>query len=335
MSKPLTLLIVNGHPDDETVTAGGVMARYASAGTRVVCVIATRGELGQIVDPALDTPENRARIGELREQEMRRALQHLGPIEARFLDFRDSGMMGSAANEDPRSFWKAPLSEATRRLVRVIRETRPQVVIGPNAYGGDGHPDHIRAHEIAVEAYLTAGDPAAYPAQLEEEGLEPWSPLKLYEPVNQFGRREKLRRALRGGGIGSLPSIALRVARLWSPGRERQRRQMAAAQAQPTTRVDVTPFVEARLAAMTEYRTQIAPGADVFALSPDERRRVTPTEDFTLRLHRLDVELPEDDLFAGVTDHPNSEEPNPDLRRLRSSRPPEQIALAEGDAEAP
>ncbi|MGZ3586906.1 MAG: PIG-L deacetylase family protein [Candidatus Limnocylindrales bacterium] len=300
MARPLTLLTVHGHPDDETVTVGGVMARYAAEGLRVACVTATRGEVGEIVAPDLDTPANRERLGEVREAEERQALACLGPIELRFLGYRDSGMMGTSENLDPRAFWQADPDEAAGRLVRIVRELQADVIVAPNEFGGDGHPDHRKASQIARLAYERAGDPTAYPEQLAGGGLEPWAPAKLYEPVNQFGRRQKLARALRSGDLLEAGSMALRWARHWRPGRERHRTRMAAAQRPATTLVDVGPYLEAKYLAMAAHRTQIAPDADLFALSPAERRRVTPTEDFTLRDARLPVQLPENDLFAGL-----------------------------------
>ena len=299
-SRVLTLMTVNGHPDDETVTAGGVMARYAAEGLRVVCVVATRGELGEIVDPALDTPDNQARLGSIREQELQRALAELHPaIEHVFLGYRDSGMMGEPSNGDPASFWSADVDEATGRLVRVVREVQPDVMVGPNRFGNDGHPDHIRAAQIAALAYARAADPTSYPEQLAA-GLSAWTPQKLYESVDQLGRLAKMRRALGSGGIKSLASMGVRVLRHWSPRRERKRRRMAAEQGAVTTRVDVTRFTANKYRALQAHRSQIRPDSDRFALTAEERSRVSPTEDFTLSASRVTTTRPEDDLFAGL-----------------------------------
>lgn len=296
----LTLITMNGHPDDETTACGGVMARYAAEGHRVVCVVATLGEAGEIVDPELDTPGNHARLGEIREQELRRALDRLGGgIELHLLGYRDSGTMGAPENDDPSAFWQADVDEAAAKLVHIVRSVRADVIVAPNPHGGDGHPDHIRASQLARSAYERAGDPAAYPEQLAA-GLEVWEPTKLYEIVHQLGRREKLARALRQSGIRGVLSIVARVARHWTPARERHRRHMAAAQGPVTTRVDVGAHYEAKYAAMREHRTQIPPDAPAFALSPEERRRVSPTDDFTLRESRIETRFPEDDLFAGL-----------------------------------
>jgi mycothiol S-conjugate amidase len=300
VARRLTLLTVNGHPDDETTACGSVMARYAAEGLRVVCVVATLGEVGEIVDPDLDTPANRARLGEIREQELHRALECLGSgIESHLLGYRDSGTMGTAENDDPRSLWQADVDEAAGRLVRIIRSVRADVIVAPNSFGGDGHPDHIRVSQLARLAYERAGDPAAYPEHLAT-GLEIHEPAKLYEIVFPLNRREKLARALGRGGVRGTVSMVIRAARFWTFARERHRRQMAAAQGPITTRVDVGPYHEARYAAMREHRTQIPPDGLMFALSPEERRRVSPMDDFTLVESRVETSIPEDDLFAGL-----------------------------------
>jgi N-acetyl-1-D-myo-inositol-2-amino-2-deoxy-alpha-D-glucopyranoside deacetylase len=295
----LTLLTVHGHPDDESVLTGGTMARYAAEGVRVVCVVATRGEVGHIVARDLATPANYKRLGDIRELELTRALERLGPVEHRILGYRDSGMMGARENFDPRALWQADLDEAAGRLVEIVRSVQADVIVSPNAYGGDGHPDHIRAAQLARLAFERAGLENAYEEQLVN-GLAPWTPAKLYHCVIQFERREKLVRAFAQGGVREVVPILFRVARHWTPSRERQRARMVSAQGRVTTRIDVGPYLEAKYAALAEHRTQIARGGDLFALSPAERRRIAPTEGFSLQLTRVRSPLPEVDLFAGL-----------------------------------
>jgi mycothiol S-conjugate amidase len=291
VTRTLTLLTLNGHPDDESTTCGGIMARYAAEGIRVVCVVATCGEVGQIVAADLDTPHNRARLGELRRQELERALARLGAIDLHLLGYRDSGTSGTPPNDDPRSLWLADLDEAASRLVRIVRAVRADVIVGPNAFGGDGHPDHIRASQLARLAFDRAGEFAAD---------QPWAPAKLYETVRDLGRGRKLVRALAHGGPRGIASIVFRVARHWNPRVARQHRRMIDAQGPVTTRVDVGPYLEARYAAMMEHRTQIGPGSPELALTPEQRRRINPMESFTLVASRVRTVVPEDDLFAGL-----------------------------------
>ena len=145
------------------------MARAVSEGRRVVLITCTRGEMGDIVVPELDTPENHRRLGEIRAAELEQAMAALGVTEWENLGYHDSDMMGRPGNRDPRTFWQANLDEAIGRLVWMVRRYRPDVMTTYNDFGGYGHPDHIRTHLVAVGAFARAGDPAWYPEQLAPE----------------------------------------------------------------------------------------------------------------------------------------------------------------------
>ena len=166
MSDRLTLMTVHAHPDDETITTGGIMAKYAAESVRVVCVTSNKGENGKIFVPELDTPENHARLAEIREIELARALAHLGAIEHRWLGYRDSGMMGWPSNDTPSAFWHADVTAAAVRLGALIERFRPQVVVTYDENGFYGHPDHIQAHRVTVRACEATGipDKLYYPA---------------------------------------------------------------------------------------------------------------------------------------------------------------------------
>ena len=123
----LTLMTVHAHPDDETISAGGVDGQGGRAGHRVVLVTGTRGEQGEIVIQAMDTPENHRRLGELRAVELEAAMGELGVTEWENLGYRDSDMMGRPGNNDPRTFWQADLDEAAGRLTWLIRRYQPDV----------------------------------------------------------------------------------------------------------------------------------------------------------------------------------------------------------------
>jgi LmbE family N-acetylglucosaminyl deacetylase len=154
-----TLLAVFAHPDDEVFGTGGTLKHYADQGMRVVLVCATRGEVGEISDPALATPET---LAEVRENELRCAAEKLGIHELFFLDYRDSGMAGTPDNDDPRCFHRADPDEVTLKLVEIIRRIQPQVVVTFEPFGGYGHPDHIAAHLHTNAAFDAAGDPNRY-----------------------------------------------------------------------------------------------------------------------------------------------------------------------------
>ncbi|MGO9179060.1 MAG: PIG-L family deacetylase [Candidatus Limnocylindrales bacterium] len=291
----LTLMTVTAHPDDETLWAGGVMARYAAEGMRVLCVTCTRGENGSIVLPELDTPENRARLGEIRAVELSRALARLGSIENRWLGYRDSGMMGTPENADPRSFWQADPEEATGRLVRIVREVRPDVIVTFNERGGNGHPDHIRAALITRAAFDRAGDATAYPEQLGGlDAVAPWTPSKLYERRMTASRRQKVARLLAEEGIMASVPILVRIAMQWRPHNERARRIKNDSQGALDTEVDVGRWVAEKQAALAEHHTQMP--ADPAQL----RYLSSAREQFTIRETRVEVHVPETDLFAGL-----------------------------------
>jgi N-acetyl-1-D-myo-inositol-2-amino-2-deoxy-alpha-D-glucopyranoside deacetylase len=169
------LLLVHAHPDDESISTGATMAKYAAEGAHVTLVTCTLGELGEIIPPSLAhlAAEAEDRLGEYRVGELDAACAALGVTDHRFLGgrgrWRDSGMMGTAGNDDPRCFWRADLDEAAGALLEVIRETEPQVLVSYDANGAYGHPDHIQAHRVTRRAF-----------ELATEVGGPGGPAKLY-----------------------------------------------------------------------------------------------------------------------------------------------------------
>jgi N-acetyl-1-D-myo-inositol-2-amino-2-deoxy-alpha-D-glucopyranoside deacetylase len=306
-----TLMTVHAHPDDEIIGTGGVMARAVSEGKRVVLVTCTRGELGEIVVPELDTEENHRRLGEMRAAELEAAMAELGVTEWENLGYRDSGMVGDPGNRDPRCFWQAPIDEAARRLVWMIRRFRPDVVTTYNDFGSYGHPDHVQVHRVTFPAFERAGDPAWYPEQLAPEaggtgpslaegGLEPWAPSKLYEQAWDPEMRGRMMEKLREQGIRSF----------WDPPEDATPEQLAQFEAYQarmaidpatiTTRVDVSAFSQHRFAALACHATQISADNPLFALGPDAWRELGGEEVFVLRESRVPTTTPETDLFAGI-----------------------------------
>ena len=179
MPDRLCLLCVHAHPDDEASKGAPTVAHYHAEGVRTVLVCCTGGEEGDILNPAMDTPEVRADIGRIRMAELKAATDIIGYDETVLLGYRDSGMPDSEANTRPDSFAQAPLDEAVGRLVAVIRRERPQVIV---TYGDNQneypHPDHLRVHEISVLAFDAAGDPDRFP-----DAGPPFAPAKLYYSV--------------------------------------------------------------------------------------------------------------------------------------------------------
>jgi N-acetyl-1-D-myo-inositol-2-amino-2-deoxy-alpha-D-glucopyranoside deacetylase len=158
------LLLLHAHPDDESIGTGATMARYAAEGARVTLVTCTLGELGEIIPPSLAhlAADSGDRLGEYRIGELAAACAALGVTDHRFLGgpgrWRDSGMMGTEGNDDPRCFWRADVDQAARALLEVIRDVRPQVLVTYDANGFYGHPDHIQAHRVACRAFQQAAD---------------------------------------------------------------------------------------------------------------------------------------------------------------------------------
>ena len=137
------------------------MAKYAAEGAHVTLVTCTLGEMGEIIPPALRHLRPDA-LGEYRIGELDAACDALGVRDHRFLGgpgrWRDSGMMGTQANDDPRCFWRADVNEAAGLLADVIRDVRPDVIVSYDANGFYGHPDHIQAHRVALRAHEMTDD---------------------------------------------------------------------------------------------------------------------------------------------------------------------------------
>lgn len=148
-----SILVVFAHPDDEAFGTGGTMAKYASAGVRTTLVCATRGEVGEIADPSLATPDT---LPSVREKELMCSAEKLGVEKVIFLGYRDSGMDGTPENEHPEAFMRADRDEVVERLVEIIREVKPHIVITFEPNGGYGHPDHIAIHQHTVTAFHKA-----------------------------------------------------------------------------------------------------------------------------------------------------------------------------------
>lgn len=179
MNDQRTLLIVTAHPDDETFGCGGTLAKYALAGVRVYCACATRGEVGTFEPEHM---KGYASVGDMRWAELECAVRDLGLAGVLHLGYRDSGMAGSEDNKHPLAFVNAPVEEAAGRVVKVIRDLKPQVVITSDPIGGYRHPDHIAIHKATATACEAAADPKQYP-----EAGPPFQPQKLYYNVFPHG----------------------------------------------------------------------------------------------------------------------------------------------------
>jgi mycothiol S-conjugate amidase len=291
--EPLRLMAVHAHPDDESSKGAATTARYAAEGVEVLVVTCTGGERGDVLNPSFvppeghdfDTLEDKRAV---RRLEMAAAAAALG-VRQQWLGFVDSGLPeGDPLPPLPEScFALVPLEEASAPLVELVRQFRPHVMTTYDPSGGYPHPDHIRCHEVGLEAYHAAGDASRY---VVDGGAEPWEPRKLY--YNHGFSMERIRaahEAMAGAGLESPFGdwIESRTARE-IPERE------------VTTRIDVSDHFAQRDAALVAHASQIDPDGFFFAVPRDLEVDVWPTEEFELADSRVPVETPEDDLFAGV-----------------------------------
>ena len=313
------LLLVHAHPDDEAMSTGGLIARCIAEGRRVDLVTCTGGEEGEIHDPSLDPAEAAPRLASIRAAELACSLEALGDGAVGFhpLGYRDSGMMGTDANSREDVFWNADLEEATRRLVSIVREVRPAVIVSYDSNGNYGHPDHINAYRIARAAYEAAGDPARYP----DAGV-PHTVAKRYEVAFSREHWFEIMREMQSRGI-PLPwdfdaSIAepspeadelnpTNVEALRQVGEDlasgEEPEEFGTPEALITSRVDVSAYLDRKRACMDCHKTQRQDMGWVLDMPPDLGDRVLTPERFVLAQwqHRdIPDGYTEDSLFSGL-----------------------------------
>jgi len=171
------ILACFAHPDDE-LSVGPLITKYVAQGAEATLICTTNGDVGT-VDPQL--MNGYRDIAELRLAELACAAQILGFTDVVTFGYRDSGMMGTADNADPRCSWQAPLGELTARVVEVMRRDKPQVVITFNTYGAYGHPDHIRINQATLAAFQQLrGEPDGPRKLYYTSGPKSWFRLALW-----------------------------------------------------------------------------------------------------------------------------------------------------------
>jgi len=280
------LLLVHAHPDDETINNGVTMAKYAAEGIHVTLVTCTRGEEGEVlVESLLNLASSKDdKLGEHREIELKDAMHELGVKDFRFLGspnkkWRDSGMMGTPQNDRKDVFWQANLDEAANELVKIVLEIKPQVLITYDEFGGYGHPDHIKAHQVAMRASQIAG----------EQG---WQISKIYWNT--------MPRSVIQMGIDKMKEVGSEFF-----GAENADDLPFAKPDELVTSVVKAPeYVPQKLAAMKAHATQISVDGPFFALSNNLGLSVWGDEYYTLAKGQaagpFDENGRELDLFAGV-----------------------------------
>lgn len=275
------IVFVHAHPDDEVLGTGGTIAHYAAQGVHTCVVTCTNGEFGEVADvPELGSPaEVQKRLGEVRREELVEACRRLGDVDLRMLGFHDSGMEGTPENADPKAFINQDPDEAVQKVVAIYRELRPQVVVTYNEFGFYGHPDHIRAHEVALRAvdasadaaYLPElGDPhavervyfTAIPKSLLRRGREIWG-----EDADAFMSEEDIAR------IGTDDELIAAT-------------------------IDVSEHVDRKFHALEAHRTQLGTTERFLSIPQELRVLAFGTECYVLARPQRSSEAVEPDLFV-------------------------------------
>jgi LmbE family N-acetylglucosaminyl deacetylase len=273
------LLGIFAHPDDEG-TMSGAMLQYSISGVETGLVCATRGEVGEIAEPSLATPEN---LGEVREGELRAAAEVLGVRNLWFLGYRDSGMAGTPDNEDPRSFAQASAAEVVGKLVGIIRQFRPQVIVTFDETGGYGHPDHIAIYRHTTSAFYAAADAVQYPehgsAHMVSKLYYTAFPRSFVRQIGEWMRSQNYEGSFRNLDPEKLgiPDELISV------------------------RLNVEPWLETKNRSWSMHRTQLNTNTPITQLPEEIQRRWRSHEYYQLAASRVGPDVAgENDLFARV-----------------------------------
>ena len=227
-----TVVMLHAHPDDEAILTGGTIARLAAEGHRVVLVVATRGELGEVPDGLLVPGQD---LAHRRVAETRWAAEILGIGRVEFLGYRDSGMAGSPTNLAPEAFCRADLDEAAARVSDIVLEEGAEALVAYDDHGAYGHPDHVQVHRVGVRAADLLADVALYEATINRDHVE-------------RGRQQAARRA---GVAVAVPDFGP---------------DFGVPESAITHTVDVRPYAAIKRRAMAAHSSQIAETSFFLAL---------------------------------------------------------------------
>lgn len=281
---PNTILALHAHPDDESSKGAASVAKYVSQGARAVLVTATGGEAGDILNPALDTPDVSRNLPQVRASELKVAADIIGFDGIEMLGYRDSGMPDSEANSHPDAFCRQPFDEVLEHFVRVVRSFKPDVVLGYDAHEFYPHPDHLRVHELSMAVVDAAQDSERF-----VDAGDPFKIKKLYAPVFTIDRIKTLHKAmLASNGESPFEFWLERLEGIEEPDRK-------------LTRVNVAGFVETGRDALRAHETQVDPDGFWFAVPTELVESVYPWEDFELLHSSVGWTEGESDLLAGIT----------------------------------
>ena len=262
----LRVLAVFAHPDDEGFGCGGTLAMLVSRGAHVTLVCATNGDVGEISDPSLATPDTLAQV---RQEELRSAMRITGVPDVRFLGYRDSGMAGTEDNNHPNSLYQAQPESVINRLVDIIGEVGPEVVLTHDPTGGYGHPDHVTVYDLTTRAFHRAAEsdgPVPKPAFPRKR--ESIAPLLYYVCFPRSAFRRMWQQML---DAGITPPFASElVDTVGSPDEA------------VTTTLNVSEYVDTKIASLERHRTQIDPDGPFSQLPEELMRENMSAEYFTL-----------------------------------------------------
>ena len=262
-----TLVTFHAHPDDEAIATGGTMARAAAAGHRVVLVVATRGELGEVADGVLRAGET---LAERRVVETAASADILGVERVEFLGYRDSGMEDDPRRDDDGSFWTADVDEAAARLAAILEDEHADVLTIYDHKGNYGHPDHIQVHRVGHRAAELAGTGAVFEATMNHDYI--------------VGLMKEVGDAIPDG--------------VEQPDPEEM--ELGMPESVLTTQVDVMDFVDKKRAAMQAHASQIDENSFFLQMPPEVFRRAFGYEWF---IHKGEAAgIHEHDLFESLTD---------------------------------
>jgi LmbE family N-acetylglucosaminyl deacetylase len=273
--RPLTLMTVHAHPDDEATGTGGVLARYSAEGMQTVLVTCTDGRCGDGPDGVKpgEPGHDPAAVVEMRRGELEKSCAELGVTHLELLGYPDSGMMGWATNDAPDCFWRTPVEVAAERLGELMSRYRPDVVVTYDENGFYGHPDHIQAHRVTMAAVALTGIPA-----------------KVYWGTAPRSMIENFGRILRERGVSWDPD---------DPSAEGPPPDIGLPDEEITTWVDTTAYGAQKYAALEAHASQ---GENIFFLQLGEElfTEIMGVETFVRVSDTTGAELPESDLFAGL-----------------------------------
>ncbi len=276
----LTLLAVHAHPDDESISTGGILAKYSAMGLRTILAYGTGGEAGDILNPEFVAPKPGLTIKEIRAIELEAAIKVLAVETVYFLGYRDSGMAGSSENYHPQSFAQADIREATARLVEIIRRVRPHVMVTYNEKGTYLHPDHIMANRVTLRAFHASGD-----SRFETgEALEPWQPAKLYYTAIPLERMRRIYKIVkeRGEDPGFDPHV------IGTPDNK------------ISTVIDVREYLSQKLEALNCHQSQMNPNSIFRRMSEEWKLEIMGYEHFECVHGCTAADTKETDLFEGL-----------------------------------